>query len=897
MVLAQGSRVGPYEIVSSIGAGGMGEVFRARDSRLNRDVAIKVLPAGFANDRERLARFRREAQVLASLNHPNIAAIFGLEESNGVIGLALELVEGEDLAQSLMRGAIPVDEAIVIAKQIAEGLEAAHERGIVHRDLKPANIKITSENVVKILDFGLAKASEGDPANSDSALANSPTMARPMTETGMILGTAAYMSPDQARGKTVDKRSDIWSFGVVLYEMLTGRRLFHGETVSDTLAAVLRQDFDLNALPAATPDSVRRLLERCLDRDGKRRLRDIGEARVTLEAPSVAGTRAQLKPAPRTRLAWSVALVSMLGLTAMAWLGLTRPAQLRRAVRLTFEPPPGVSFDACQTDYITVSPNGEWLAFTGRTAEGRRQVWVRALDSFDAKPLPDSDEPVEFFWSPDSRSIAFGSRGKLKRVEIAGGRAQILADAPRMVGGSWSHDGVILFVPDYNAGVFRVSADGGEVGPVTKIDTQRGETGHRRPMFLPDDRHFLFVGGNATTPEVFAGSLDSPEVKPLLADVSVARYAQPGWLVFARDGELRAQAFDAKTLTLSGEAIPVSTDRSGATMNVDVPDSAAHFMFSDNGTLVWQRAFKPEYQLVWFDRSGNRLGALGPPLHVSLSMAPRISPDGRMVAIQNRDAESDRIGIWVFDLEGGTSTRLSSIPSQFPQWSSDGKRVAWVSATGGVFGIFAKAADGTGEEVLLLKGGAGAGGNTFPSDWSADGRFIFYTTRGPKSRIDTWVLPLATGKSYPLLAGEFDEHTPQISPDGRWIAYRSDVSGTYEIYLQAIREGRLGSQKFRISQNGGSQPRFRGDGRELFYITPNAQLMAVALEPKGDGVTIGAHQPLFFTRTLPAGAAAYYEYDVTNDGQRFLIGTVLDGPNATPPSPVIVLNWMEGLRK
>ncbi|HKC23415.1 MAG TPA: protein kinase [Thermoanaerobaculia bacterium] len=901
MPLKPGSRLGPYEISAPLGAGGMGEVFRARDTRLNRDVAVKVLPPAFVEDRERVARFRREAQLVASLNHPNIAAIYGLEETNGTVALALELVEGEDLAQRLARGPILVDEAIAIARQIAEGLEAAHERGIVHRDLKPANVKVTPDGAVKILDFGLAKAREPDPAASDGGLSRSPTMSRHMTEAGMILGTAAYMSPEQARGKPVDKRSDIWSFGVVLFELLTGRRVFAGETVTDVLAAVLTRAPDWSALPMETPARLRALLERSLERDPRQRLRDIGEARVALSNASarVDETLADASRAPRRGrevLAWGVAAVALLAAALFALRGGFRAAPSVRAARLSFEPPPGVSFDACQTDYIVVSPDGRMLVFTGRTKDGKRQLWLRAIDSLEARRLPDTDDPLEPFWSPDSRSIAFGAQGKLKRLDLSAGRPQTLADAPRLCGGTWNREGVILFVPDFNGGIFRVPAQGGDVQPAMPPDPARKETGLRAPEFLPDGKHFIYMGGEQRT-QVFLASLDAKGSTALLDATAGARYAPPGWLLFARGGVLYAQRFDAGRRALSGDAIAVPTAPASAGA-FDAPGAAGHFSVSENGVVVWQRSFTPEYQLVWFDRSGARTGVVGSPIHVALTMAPRLSPDGTRIAMQNREPQPERLGIWVIDLLRGIPTRLSPVMGQFPNWSPDGTRVAWLQNRAGAVGIYQAAPNGAGREELLIAGGPGAGGTPFPADWSPDGRFFLYVTRGPKTRVDIWTLPLfGDRRPRPVLVTEFDEQSPQVSPDGRWIAYRSDSSGTYEVYLQSFtRDGKVGDERFRVSQDGGSQPRFRRDGRELFYLAADGRLMAVSLKTGGAAIEIGPPTPLFMTKTLPGGAGAAYEYDVTADGQRFLVGTILDGPDATPPSPVVVLGWQDELK-
>ena len=884
--IGPGTRLGPYEVVSQIGAGGMGEVFRARDGRLNRDVAIKLLPIAFARDGERVARFRREAQLVAALNHPNIAAIHGLEENGDLLALALELVEGEDLAERLRRGAIPVEEAVAIARQIAEGLEAAHEKGIVHRDLKPANVKLKGDGTVKILDFGLARSEEQDKPATDESLVNSPTMARGLTEAGVILGTAAYMSPEQARGKPVDKRSDIWSFGVVLYEMITGQQAFRGETVSDILAAVLRHEIDFGALPADTPGVVREILERCLERDPKRRLRDIGEVRIALERKAVeAGTPVAQRRA--SHLQWGVAVVLALAVAALAWTQFGPERASHRALRFTFEPPPGVAFDSGQNDFITISPDGRTLAFTGRTADGRRQLWVRPIDSLDARPLPDSNDALEPFWSPDSKSIAFGSRGKLKRVDLAGGRAVTLANAGRVVGGSWSREGVILFAPDYNTALQRVDARGGNEPLALELDTAARETAQRGPSFLHHRGRYIFASVRNDITHIVAKSLDSAEEKVILSGVPMARYSPSGWLFFPRDGEQWAQRFDARSLELEGDPVKISVSvlETGAASEIAGP------IASDDGVVVWRRIYRPDYQLVWFDRSGKRLGSVAHSVRVALSMAPRLSPDETRVAIQDRDSDNDRVGIWIYDLRTGVPTRLSSVPGQFPQWSPDGTKIAWLSTRQGVIGIYQRPADGSGGQELMHT--EGKEGTSWPADWSADGRFLLYWSRGGKNRSDMWLLPLTGAKKpIPLLTDQYDERGGQLSPDGRWVAYESDISGAYEIYLQSLQaDGTRGPQRMRVTDSGGQQPRFRGDGRELFYLANDGRMMAVTLESDGERLRASAPTVLFQTRNLPAGAAASFEYDVTADGQRFLIGTILDGPNAKPPSPVIVTGW------
>ncbi|HLE69052.1 MAG TPA: serine/threonine-protein kinase, partial [Vicinamibacteria bacterium] len=586
MTLSPGTRLGPYEIASPLGAGGMGEVFRARDTKLNRDVAIKVLPTAFAQDAERVARFRREAQLLASLNHPNIAAIYGLEESDGVLALALELVEGEDLAERLTRDAIPVDEAVAIAKQIAEGLEAAHEKGIVHRDLKPANLKLTKDGTVKILDFGLAKAYEGEPT-TDGALSQSPTMSRQMTEAGVIFGTAAYMSPEQARGGTVDKRADIWAFGVVLFEMLTGKRLFTGETVSDTLAAVLRQEIDWKALPASTPPGLRRLLERCLDRDAKKRLRDIGEARVALEERL--GTRDTVRTSSGMRaLPWFLlALVSALALWAL-WRPAPQPAP---PLRLSAELGAAASLATDWGPAAILSPDGRLLAFVASPGTGERPLLhLRRLEQLDAAPLAGTEGARDPFFSPDGEWIAFFADGKLKKVSVSGGAAVTLCDAADERGGTWAEDGTIFFTAGGQPGVglSRVSSAGGTPQTLTTPDAASQERTHRWPQALPGGKAVLYTAGstrgNYEDASLVVHSLASDTRKVLHRGGYHGRYLPSGHLVFIHEGTLFAARLDLDRLELTGQPVPVLA---GVSANPD--NAGAQFAFSQDGTLVYQR--------------------------------------------------------------------------------------------------------------------------------------------------------------------------------------------------------------------------------------------------------------------------------------------------------------------
>ena len=622
MALAPGTHLGPYEVVAPLGAGGMGEVYRARDTKLKRDVALKILPEAFRLDAERLARFKREAQMLASLNHPNIAAIYGFEESDGVQALVLELVEGPTLADRIAQGPIPLDEALPIAKQIAEAVEAAHEQGIIHRDLKPANVKVRGDGTVKILDFGLAKALE--PAgmalqSGPSTLTQSPTITTPaMTQMGVILGTAAYISPEQAKGRPADKRSDIWAFGCVLYETLTGRRAFDGTSTSEVMAKVIEREPDFGALPATTPLSIRRLLHRCFEKDPKDRLRDIGDARFELKETVAKERRdvAEIAPTKHSYLrpgAIAVAIIVITIVGGMLVMSRVRPPSVEAGLRqFVMLPPEGTAFGGGvidRTPPFAISPDGLRLAFVATDGSGHRLLWVRPLSSLNAAPLGGTEGATEPFWSPDGSLLAFFAGGKLKKVNVAGGAPVSLADAPTGSGGTWSRDGVIVFAPSTQSGLLRISEAGGTPTPVTRLSPS-GDFGHVYPQFLPDGRHFLYlVRATPSRKGIYVGLLGSPDSKRIVEAREKARYAPPGYLLFLRDGRLMAQAFDASRLELSGDAVPVA--ESVAFISTD---GRASYDVSDSGALVYRaNGLLAASQPVWVDRSGKTIENVGEP--------------------------------------------------------------------------------------------------------------------------------------------------------------------------------------------------------------------------------------------------------------------------------------------
>ncbi len=889
MPLAPNTKFDHYEILAPLGAGGMGEVYRAKDTRLNRDVAIKVLPADFAHDVDRLHRFELEARATSALNHPNILTIYDFGSYEGNPYLVMELLEGEELRAQLQQGALPVRKATEYAQQIAHGLAAAHEKGIVHRDLKPENLFVTKDGRVKILDFGLAKLR---PLRNESAGSEIATQ-KQMTNPGTVMGTVAYMSPEQVRGQNLDHRSDIFSFGLILFEMLAGQRAFQKQSLPETMSAIANEEpLELSELNAKVTPQLEKIVRHCLEKKPEVRFQsacDLGFALEALSAPSAGSASNSLAAADslpaytgsgwRTRI-WMIT-ACMLGL-AISAAYFNRIPSNPHAVRLAFVPPEGLAFDNGLDDYVIVSPDGQKLAFTGRSADGKRQLWVRPIGATEAQALPDTEDAQHPFWSPDSRSIGFGAHGKLKRIDLAGGRPQTLCDASRFNGGSWSRADVTLFSPSEKEGLFQIPATGGEARQVTIPGPAHGEGFHLYPRFLPDGRHFLYrLVGLASEQKVLAGSLDSKEVKQVLTNAAPAVYALPGWLLFVRDGALVAQAFDADRLELKGEALLLTQPTNTANV-FGVPLSV-----SDNGVLIWQGNRQREYQLVWFDRAGKQAGTVGAAMKVTAGQAPRLAPDGKRVVIQRRDPQLTNSDIWVIDLERNLPTRLTSHPraDEYPIWSPDGSRVVFRAFRNGPPDLYQKAASGVGAEELLLKDA-----NT-PTDWSQDGRFILYSPIGDRTRQEVWVLPLPVGPPpYQLLNAAFDVRHAQLSPDEHWLAYVSDESGSYEVYVQPFTaEGKLGSDKKRISTSGGSHPRFRRDGQELFYVATDGQMMAVKINVG----TFETPKSLFKTRLLTGIIPPAIEYDVTADGQRFLIGTQVG--EATPVS--VILDWTDLLKK
>jgi serine/threonine protein kinase len=878
-----------YRIVRKIGAGGMGEVYLAEDTRLNRQVAIKLLPADFAADEDRLHRFEQEARATSALNHPNILTVYDIGNHEGSPFIVAELLEGEELRDALNEGAIPQRKAIEYAQQIIAGLSAAHERGIIHRDLKPENLFITTDDRVKILDFGLAKLR---PAKLAAGAGSEVATAKALTDPGVVMGTVGYMSPEQVRGKQTDHRSDIFSFGVILYEMLTGKRPFAGDSAVELMNAILKDEApELNISETKISPGLEKIMRRCLEKKPGHRFysaHDLGFALEALSAPSSSSRNhltttanalieGKAKPSVwRGRLAWMVAGVFALVSLALGVKVINTPSTDMRAVRLTFTPPPELTFNDTQSDAAVISPDGQKIAFTATSADGKSMLYVRNLDSSEIKLLPGSENALEPFWSPDSRSIAYASNGKLKRSDLAGGNAQVLCDATRLTGGTWNKDGVIVFQADFRTKLSQVSAQGGEPKPATVRPDDQDVERQRNPYFLPDGRHYLF-GGNLgdNQPGIWAGSLDSPEIKQLMTINTPFVYAPPGYLIFVRNEALVAQAFDAANITLSGEPLPIIT---GQRTEIGAP---RRFSVSDNGVLVWQERWQRDYQLVWFDREGKQQGTVDAPMKLLLGQDPYLSPDGKRVVVKREQ------NLWVIDLEKGTGLRITSNASQLPVWSPDGSRILYHGMNGG---MSVKAASGVGDPETLLVG------PNWPAAWSPDGRFIIFLCRGVKTRHDLWVLPMVGDrKEYLLLNSSFDDRDPQLSPNGRWLTYSTDETGNYEIYVQSFSaDGKLGTDKKRVSTTGGRYPVWRRDGSELFFVAADGQLMSSAVKTGGIEFEFAAPKALFKTRMLASGTN-YHELDVAPDGQRFLIGTLI-GESKAPP-PTVILNWQAHVEK
>jgi len=931
MPLPLGTRLGPYEVVELLGSGAMGEVYRARDSRLERDVAIKVLPAAFSADLDRLRRFEQEARAAAALNHPNILAVYDVGTYNGAPYIVSELLEGETLRSRLSGSharelagaeregagavpsheqregglapatgdsspqavkkksdeALPVRRALDYAVQITHGLAAAHDKRMVHRDLKPENIFITRDDRVKILDFGLAKLTEAPPVRTD--LSQVPTSGG--TQPGMVLGTMGYLAPEQLRGQTADHRSDIFAFGAILYELLSGHRAFWGDTPADTISAIL--DKDPPPLPLTErniPISIARVAARCLEKNPAARFQSVRDLGFALEAldtesgaralPSGVSTRGN-----RERVAWTLLAVAIGGLAALtvpAILYFRRPAAEPILARLDVVTPP-------TTDPLSfaLSPNGRQLALVA-TADGKPGLWVRPLDQTTARPLAGTEGASYPFWAPAGSAIGFFADAKLKRVDLAGGATEVLADAPFGRGGTWNRDGVIVFAPTSTTGLMRIAAAGGT--PVALTRPASGQGSHRWPRFLPDGRRFLFFVtlGQPEARGVYIGSLDGGEPTRVLVADSAAEYAPPGYLLLASRGVLVARRFDVARGSVSEESVPVAQ-----AVGVDSGASRSAVAASETGVLAYRIETGVQRQLIWVDRAGKTLGVSGPPDDTALAN-PELAPDGRRVAVVR--AVQGNADVWLIEADRGSASRITfdSAVDSSPIWSPDGRRIIFRSSRNGQYDLFEKPASGAADEQPLLV----TGQDKSPQDWSPDGKVLLYTAQDPKTGSDLWALPLVgERKPYAVVQTTFDEIQGQFSPNGRWIAYASNETGRSEIYVRSFPSP---GGKWQVSTEGGIYPRWRRDGKELFYLALDNRLMAVPIQVALDSQTLnpGAAVALFLTRlaagvnVFAGGVLSRAQYAVASDG-RILMN--VDTPNPAASPITVVLNWTAAL--
>jgi len=893
--MTPGTRLGRYEIRSKIGEGGMGEVYQGRDTQLGRDVAVKVLPTTVSSDSDRLRRFEQEASAASALNHPNILVVHDIGAHDGTTYVVSELLEGETLRKRIGGTAMAQRRAIDYALQMAHGLAAAHEKGIIHRDLKPDNIFITIDGRVKILDFGLAKLTQLDGNQPQTDV---PTR-RVDTDPGVVMGTVGYMSPEQLKGRPVDQRTDIFSFGAILYEMLSGRRAFHGGSAAETMSAILKEDPpELSDTNKSVSPGLERLVNHCLEKSPSERFHSARDLAFALEALSGSGTAsnqtATVIDLPYKRrdarewLPWILTAAALLfAALAFLWPYFRRPSPVdeRNALRFTIELPA----KAVTIGPPVVSPDGRRLVYRLNSEDGKELLWIRPLDSLDARPIAGSEGGTQPFWSPDSQSIGFFANSKLKKVDLAGGAPQTLCDAPTNAGATWGPTGVIVFTHGPGDGIYRVATSGGSPVRITQVNASLGELEHSWPQFLPDGHHFIYFA-RSSQPEnsaIYVASLDDSNSRRLLQVHSSAAYALPGYILYIRDTTLMAQPFDAEKREFTGEAVPVAEDVARNPVN-----GRAFFSVSDNGILSIRTGGIARNQLMWFDRTGKQLGVFTSPGNYA---APSLSPNEKTVAVSRVDFQTlTGSDIWFVDLQRGAQVRFTTDPANdsYPVWSPNGDRIAFVSTRGGLTSIYQKPTNTEGPEEPLV---ASLESKVSPH-WSPDGRFILYSQVNTTTNVDLLLLDV-TGdrKSRPFLQTNFIEAQGRFSPDGHWVAYISNETGRFEVYVQSFPTA---GAKVAVSTGGGSQPQWRGDGRELYYYTPDRKLMAVEVTGEGSTFKIGTAQPLFELRISGAGIDRGFPgigyYTVTRDGKRFLVAGSPD--NQEPQQITVLVNWTSDLK-
>ncbi len=884
MTLSAGTRLGPYEILSAIGAGGMGEVYRAKDTRLGRDVAVKVLPAHMSSSAELRQRLEREAKTISQLSHPHICALYDVGRENDTDYLVMEYLEGETLADRLGKSAMPIDQALKIGVEIAGALDAAHKSGIVHRDLKPGNVMLTKSGV-KLLDFGLAKLAVPDKSavSQATSLPTALQESQPLTTRGTILGTFQYMAPEQLEGGEADARSDIFAFGCVLYEMLTGQKAFTGKSQASLIGSIMNTDPPpISSIQPMIPASLDRIVKGCLAKEPEHRWSTAHDVMLQLQWIAEGGSLAGV-PAPvlarrknREKLAWGLLAAALVAAVALAVGFVRRAPRPAPVVRFEIATPA----DITSLDVPRISPDGRLLAFDATDVEGKARIWVRPLNSLTAQPLPGTDGGARPFWSPDSKYIGFMADGVLKKIEATGGPATKICDAPGGSDGSWSPEGVILFDGTGTDPIYRVPASGGARAVAVKTDPARKITSVGWPEFLPDGRHYLYMatGDKPEDSSYWVGAIDSNESRMLAPAQTLVTYAPPGYLVTVRERTLVAQAFDAKALKILGEPIPLAEKI--ATDNVGL----ARFSVSRNGVLAY-RTGESGGRMVWRDRGGRELETLGDPADYG---NPVLSPGGDRLAFNLTDGRSGKNDIWVRDLARGVNSRFSlgAGINYRPVWSPDGGTIVFVSERGDTPDLYEKSTRGSGEEKLLLH----TDEPKFASSWSRDGRYIAYASRNAKSFWDCWALPtFGDRKPIPIATGAFVETQPVFSPDGRFVAYSSNESGRTEIYVQTFPDA---GGKWQVSNGGGVDPSWKADGKELYYRAPDQKLMAVEVA-SGSELRAGIPKPLFLLRLRPGNPRN--KYLPAPDGQRFLVVEPL-GRDAIAPT-TIVMNWLAGLGK
>ena len=897
------SNISHYRIIAKIGAGGMGEVYRARDERLDRDVAIKLLPQDVAADEGRLRRFEQEAKATSALNHPNILTVYDIGEHNGASFIVSELLEGEELRDRLTEGPIPLRKTIDYAQQIVSGLAAAHERGVTHRDLKPENLFITRDDRVKILDFGLAKLRE-QPTSIGQGSEDATKKA--LTDPGVVMGTVGYMSPEQVRGQTVDHRSDIFSFGVILYEMLSGRRAFEGESVIETMHSILKEDVpDLDASAMRVPPAVEKLMRRCLEKKPDHRFHsahDLGFALdavasptsssgsgLTIAARSIDGPSAGAGDWKRYAL-WGAAALLLISTVVLAFLYAKRELPTAQTMRFSIAPPDKNYF----VSGFALSPDGQSLAFVTRGPSGDTSLWIRSLASVDARQLGGTEDASFPFWSPDGKSIGFFAGGKLRKVDAAGGPPISLADAtadPR--GGTWMPDGTIIFAPNTLTPLQRVPAAGGKVSDLTTLNAEIGQTSHRWPSMLPDGKSFLYFGRGLVVERqgVYVASIDNPEPTFLVPSPVSGSYTEVdgnGYLLFVREGTLMMQRFDASNRALSGEATPLIEDI--LSFPGEVGPTAYTAVSAVAGNLVFRTGDQQTTRLTWYDRAGKLIEAINEPAGYH---EPSISKDGGKVLYGRNEGESQQ-DVFLHDLVRGSRTRLTfdAASDSTGVLSPDETSVVFFSNRGETQGIYRKSTSGAGnDEPLWLDARSG----TFPDSWSRDGKYIVCDKNGgPRTKVDLWILPTTPGEQpFPYLATEFEEAHAQFSPDGRWIAYTSNESGRAEVYVQSFP---IGGGKWQVSTTGGDQAQWRSDGKELLYIAADNSLMTVAVSTSDSGIDVGRPTNLF-AALIPGGGLTddRNHFAVSPDGQRILLNNLVDTTFQQPLT--LVLNWSREIQK